>query len=365
LDAFETKRSAIHAKATVELGDAAKPTRELLEKWKADQAVLEARLKVRRAELEAQGLKVQVGAVQEIATRLNAVKASLSGLRTKREANRTAITAREKLLAQLHANRDSLYQARRATLKRIADAASASAESFTVRVFFERQGMNEEWARWLTNRFGFRSPRVNRLVAKISPYEFSALLISDLSKLAALVDDSGPFFTDDMLKSARKWQDLFALQTMRLEDRPRIEIQERGSPLRRGFDHLSAGQQRSILLGLLLCAERNEPLILDQPEDHLDSKYIASAVVRHLESAKERRQVIIATHSANLTVLGDAELVIPMRVENRLGRPYDAGAVDRPATRDQVCSLLEGGVEAYRKRGLRYGFRFAATPEVV
>jgi hypothetical protein len=43
-------------------------------------------------------------------------------------------------------------------------------------------------------------------------------------------------------------------------------------------------------------------------------------VVGHLEQAKERRQVIIATHSANLTVLGDAELVIPMVSD---GTPHD------------------------------------------
>src|SRR5437764_439896 len=124
---------------------------------------------------------------------------------------------------------------------------------------------------------------------------------------------------------------------MRLDDRPRIEVQERGAAARKPFDLLSAGQQRSVLLSLLLCAERDEPLLLDQPKDHLDAEYIASGVVRHLEAAKERRQVIIATHSANLTVLGDAELVIPMRVENGRGRPSDIGAVDRPDTRRRVC----------------------------
>jgi predicted ATPase len=146
------------------------------------------------------------------------------------------------------------------------------------------------------------------------------------------------------------------------EDRPRIEVQRDGSPDRQAFNHLSAGQQRSVLLSLLLCAERNEPLVLDQPEDHLDGRYIASAVVSHLEAAKERRQVLIATHSANLTVLGDAELVIPMQVVGGLGQPYAMGAVDRPETRDEVCVLLEGGAQAYKKRGERYGFRFADDP---
>ena len=115
-----------------------------------------------------------------------------------------------------------------------------------------------------------------------------------------------------------------------------------------------AHQRHQLLRRLGVAAKR---------EDHLDALYIASAIVRHLEAAKERRQVIIATHSPNLTVLGDAELVIPMHVSNGRGRPTEAGAVDRPETRELVCALLEGGVEAYRKRGERYGFRFSSLPK--
>ena len=181
-----------------------------------------------------------------------------------------------------------------------------------------------------------------------------------VTKLLGLRDtDKTPFFGRDQLERSWTWGAIFKLQTMRLSDRARIEVQRHGEPERQQFDHLSAGQQRSVLLGLLLCAERNEPLVLDQPEDHLDGQYIASLVVRHLEAAKERRQVLIATHSANLTVLGDAELVVPMIVEGGKGRPDEPGAVDRPETQYQVCSLLEGGVQAYKKRGQRYGLSFA------
>src|SRR5258708_2425516 len=84
--------------------------------------------------------------------------------------------------------------------------------------------------------------------------------------------------------------------------------------------------------GLSLCQQGPWELHLDQPEDHLDAPYIATALVGHLELAKERRQVILATHSPNLTVLGDAELVIPMYADAGRGSPRDPGAVDRPET---------------------------------
>jgi energy-coupling factor transporter ATP-binding protein EcfA2 len=361
---LEQESRTVRATATAALGEAAKAARQALERWQRDQADLEARLRAKQTELEAQGLKVQAGAVRQIATRLQAVNVSLAQLRKKQVEHQKARAERLTLLGKLRDNRDALYQARRATLKRIADAANAYAENLDIRVSFDQSGLNAAWIRWLTARFSFRTPRVQRLAEKISPSEFATALLTDRASLLSLRDDRGdPFFTADVLSDVSKWDDIFLLETMGLDDRPRIEVQERGNPKPKPFDLLSAGQQRSVLLSLLLCAERDEPLILDQPEDHLDAEYIASGVVRHLEAAKERRQVIIATHSPNLTVLGDAELVVPMHVEDGRGRPSDVGSVDRPETRRRVCALLEGGIEAYRKRGERYGFRFASIPD--
>jgi len=359
LAALETKRQSLRSEASASLNAAAKVAQDALACWQADQAELETRLKAKQAELEAQGLKVQAGAVSQIATRLNSVRQSLIPLRKKQADHQAAVSSRAKLVGDLRANREALYQRRRATLRRIADQANAYSDGLEIHVHFEHEGMNAAWMGWLGSTFRFRNPRLRRLAERITPLEFAEKLKGDLPALFELKDDGGEaFFTEEALREARSWPTIFKLETMRLEDRPRITTKERGAAQPKAFDHLSAGQQRSVLLSLLLCAQRDEPLVLDQPEDHLDAQYIASAVVGHLEAAKERRQVIIATHSPNLTVLGDAELVIPMRVEDGKGRPYDEGAVDRPATRDRVCELLEGGVDAYRKRGERYGLQF-------
>ncbi len=359
LTALEKEQQLIARQAKASLTAAATVARGALARWKADQDDLEQRLTKRQVELEAQGLRVQAGAVRNIAARLNAVRRSLIELRKKQADHKAARDARARLIADLHANREALYQRRRATLKRIAEQANAYSDGLAIHVHFERAGMDSDWVSWLSSTFGFRRPRVQRLAGKITPLEFATKLLQARQSLLELQDEGGePFFNKEALRDVLKWPILFELETMRPEDRPRILTQEPGAGQPKAFDHLSAGQQRSVLLSLLLCAQRNEPLVLDQPEDHLDAQYIATAVVRHLEGAKERRQVIIATHSPNLTVLGDAELVIPMHVIDGKGWPYEAGAVDRPATRDRVCELLEGGAEAYRKRGQRYGFRF-------
>ena len=358
LETFQREATHIASRTRSSLADAAGNLRASLDAWRAEHNDLQGRLATRRSELEDQGLKVQADAVSEYATRLEAVKSQLTRLEEQRARHREALRERQDLLDDLHANRDNLYQARAATLTRIAAQANSYSDDLTIRVFYQHAHMNEEWVAWLT-KLGFNRPRVNRLAAQIGPRAFAEHWFSSPDSLMAIMDpaNSQPFFTE-VPAIGRSWDELFYLQTLRCDDRPRIEVQRRGEPERQPFDRLSAGQQRSVLLSLLLCAERSEPLILDQPEDHLDGQYIASAVVRHLEAAKERRQILIATHSANLVVLGDAELVIPMTAIAGRGIPVEVGAVDRPHTRDQVVALLEGGIAAFRKRGERYGLRF-------
>jgi energy-coupling factor transporter ATP-binding protein EcfA2 len=364
LSAFETKRETISTRAASEIASAASTVRDTLTRWKADQLDLEKRFQARKKELEEQGLKVQAGWLASVAKRLEDTRKQLAPLRIRREQHTAARNTRAELLKKLRTNRENQYQRREATLKRIAGAANTYSDGLTIRVFFERCGIDDDWVKWLTANCGLRKPRVERLAKQIAPEDFGEKLVTKRADLVALVDDDGSTFLDEeTVNKVADWTKVFELDTMRREDLPRIEVQRDGSPDRQAFNHLSAGQQRSVLLSLLLCAERSEPLVLDQPEDHLDGRYIASAVVSHLEAAKERRQVLIATHSANLTVLGDAELVIPMEVVSGHGRPYATGAVDRPETRDEVCVLLEGGAQAYKKRGERYGFLFADDPD--
>ncbi|MGN6275699.1 MAG: TrlF family AAA-like ATPase [Solirubrobacterales bacterium] len=363
LATFHSERTKIVDRARTEEAAAAQSVLDQIAAWQARQEELETRLAAKRAELKERGLEIQADAVLAISKRLDSLRSQLTELRDKRKEHQEAVKRRGELLSELEQLRARLYETRKLKVGQVASAANERAEDLRIHVIFDREGINGVWRSWLSKSFSFREPRVSRIAELISPGRFAELLLNDPAKLAEISEDDGSRpFELETLKSIRKWDIIFALQTMRLEDRPRVEVQRPQSPKPQPFDHLSAGQQRSVLLSLLLCAEQSDPLILDQPEDHLDGQYIASAVVRHLEAAKERRQVVIATHSPNLVVLGDSELVIPMRVEDDHGHPYGVGAVDRPDTRDQVCALLEGGADAYRRRGERYGFTFKSMP---
>jgi len=51
------------------------------------------------------------------------------------------------------------------------------------------------------------------------------------------------------------------------------------------------------------------PIVIDEPEAHLDSALIAKYLVDLIKSRKNHRQIIFATHNANLVINGDAELI--------------------------------------------------------
>jgi len=74
-----------------------------------------------------------------------------------------------------------------------------------------------------------------------------------------------------------------------------------------------------------------------------------------LRAAKERRQIIVVTHNANIAVLGDAEQIIALKIGNEKSVVVARGSVDEPTTRKVVCRILEGAEEAFRKRAKMYG----------
>jgi len=53
----------------------------------------------------------------------------------------------------------------------------------------------------------------------------------------------------------------------------------------------------------------NTPLVIDEPEAHLDSSLIAKDLVELVKNVKINRQLIFATHNANFVINGDAELI--------------------------------------------------------
>lgn len=120
---------------------------------------------------------------------------------------------------------------------------------------------------------------------------------------------------------------------------------------------LSKGQKATALL-LLLLSGSNAPLVIDQPEDDLDNRFVYDGVVKNLRSLKGKRQVIASTHNANVPVLGDAELVVTLEGDGQHGRPAEdgIGSLDNKTIRRYAENILEGGPDAFNARQYLYGF---------
>ena len=111
----------------------------------------------------------------------------------------------------------------------------------------------------------------------------------------------------------------------------------------------SAGQKTAAILTFLL-AYGTEPLIIDQPEDDLDNNLIYRLVVEQIKENKQRRQLIVVTHNPNIPVNGDAELIVVMAPIPGGFAQELAGGLQEPAVRQQICEIMEGGEDAFKKR---------------
>ncbi|GAB3168163.1 AAA family ATPase [Myceligenerans halotolerans] len=125
----------------------------------------------------------------------------------------------------------------------------------------------------------------------------------------------------------------------------------------RTMDELSKGQRATALLLLLLGAS-TALLVIDQPEDDLDNRFVYDGVVGKLRELKGKRQIIASTHNANVPVLGDAELIVALEGSGQNGSPIEGGigSLDDATIRGLAESILEGGSAAFNARQHLYGF---------
>lgn len=163
------------------------------------------------------------------------------------------------------------------------------------------------------------------------------------------------WLTEERLQEIRLW---------RIPDWIRIELlRSDGSPVGElAGPELSVGQRCTAVLAMLL-AQEDIPIVLDQPEDELDNEFVFHELVPLLRKIKEKRQVIVVTHNANIPVNADAELIVALEVRNQRGQPKlfenigtAVGALDQTAVKLAVESIMEGSEEAFRRRFEKYGF---------
>jgi len=91
----------------------------------------------------------------------------------------------------------------------------------------------------------------------------------------------------------------------------------------------------------------------------LDNEIIQD-IAKEIWTAKERRQIIFASHNANIVVNGDADLLIWCAYratgDSTKGCIAGQGAIDVPEIRKAITNVMEGGRKAFELRKEKYGF---------
>ena len=207
--------------------------------------------------------------------------------------------------------------------------------------------------------------------------EIRGRLSEAIDRLAQTPDLSLPQFVECCRRGAEEVRRTYAIpsaQAERLANAPpevlmqieelelpptmvmRLNTASAGSPpFWQELDTLSTGQKATAVL-LLMLLESDAPLIVDQPEDDLDNRFITEGVVPRMREEKRRRQFIFSTHNANIPVLGDAELILGLTSSS--SGEYEAGkarlasehmgSIDDQPVRELVEEILEGGKDCLR-----------------
>jgi hypothetical protein len=97
----------------------------------------------------------------------------------------------------------------------------------------------------------------------------------------------------------------------------------------------------------------------------LDNRFVVEDIVPQIRGGKGHRQLVFATHNANIPVLGDADLILGFSArgdaaagsEGR-GKIEDGhrGSIDQASVGQLVKEILEGGKTAFETRRAKCGF---------
>ena len=339
--------------------------------WKKKETQTSSQIELKKQELLKHGIRLDMPFIQKLVSDEARAKDNVKNLRTWIPELATLRKEHGKLLQERWAARQAVARRRAIFATRASDALKGTLSDLFVTLKFDESALAPAAERLIIDTMGWRTLQQLKARALINTLTLPALLDCvrrrNAKPLVALRNEGDqPVFGQseaDMLLDRLADPDLLSqLETVAVHDRPRLSVTKRmdGADGRarfvpRDFKRLSLGQQQSVLLALMLTSESRGPLVVDQPEDNLDSEFIYKTLVPVIRAAKERRQVIVVTHNANIAVLGDAELIVALKATAEKASVVTRGSIDHPETCEVACNILEGSREAFDRRAAVYG----------
>jgi ABC-type lipoprotein export system ATPase subunit len=371
LKTFEKKVTTARSAIATDAKMLAASVKKQLESWKAHEKKITDEIEQKKKELLDKGIKLDSQYIKKLAGDESRYKKDLDTLNAWEKKLKELILIRTELVKQRLKNRVAILNQRIGYSIKANSALRNTLGDLSVDVKFLEGALSQDAESIITEAMGWRTsqvPKAALLVEQVTvPGLVSALTKNDPAPIVKVTasDGSKPFSISDaqeMITALSAAPVRFRIERCMFEDKPRITVTKRiaesgKSPrfVSKDFSRLSLGQQQSVLLALMLSSDSRYPLVIDQPEDNLDSEFIFHSLVPVLRAAKERRQIIVVTHNPNIGVLGDAEKILAFKSTSDKSVVVADGSIDDPKTRDVVCQILEGAEEAFRRRAKIYG----------
>lgn len=272
-----------------------------------------------------------------------------------------------RVLSELHQVWKSQYDARSATAQGIQTTVASQTVHLTTSYMADEASFKAFWARLMPpdkrNKLPKRWDDIGeelfglwRHRTDASVWETLEVARQDPTQLKTLLRDGlhQPLFAHlDSEEVCPIWEDV---RISRVSDGIDVKLlREDGTVAGAMSGGLSEGQRNTVLLNMML-ARGEGPIVIDQPEDELDSSFIYRTLVQDLRAAKSKRQLIIATHNANLPVNADAELIHALEARDGRGKSRAKGGLDRKDVAQAVLDIMEGSEQAFKRRSEKYHF---------
>ncbi|GAB2944036.1 AAA family ATPase [Hymenobacter coalescens] len=366
-DAVELKSNELNYILTEKIND----LRTQLTNWASKEAEIQTRIDTKKHELDQKGIPFDLGKINQMAKDANHYSSRLNKLLQQKKELGNLLNRRTELATKLRDVRNKIYYTRSAFASLINDNLKNSVDGLHVSVKYEKGLYSPEFEDKIKSTMEWRTVQVSKAKIISNNFPVDEFIRSVRKKTKEPFqniknEDGARTFTDqDIDKIFLKLNQSYCyedFESLKYDDKPSITITKivhdtngKPKPHSKPISSLSLGQQQSILLAILLQSKSKVPLLIDQPEDNLDSEFIYKTIVTNLRRIKEKRQVIIVTHNSNIAVLGDAELIAPLKSTSLKSLVMDRGSIDNPQTRDHCCDILEGGKSAFNRRKQIYG----------
>jgi hypothetical protein len=199
---------------------------------------------------------------------------------------------------------------------------------------------------------------LNLIAEHIHPYNFvRALWSGDMTRLGAL--PAGLTLPDVARLQANVaekelWIELLDIQSIDRPDTLHVKFKKPEGSDYVPIENLSHGQKCTAVLVILL-ADGDTPVLIDQPEDALHAPWIEDYLVDRLRELRGSRQYIFATRSSGLVVSADAEQLITMRATADKGEVEASGSLERHDLNKLALHHLEGGRIPFGRRARKLG----------